>query len=100
MLLRAMLAVAVLSAAAVLFTLFAPDGPAPAVAGGGPVSPSTSTVVMGSLSLGNPAAAVPLRTQGPRPPQDTPVDKTPFTQTLRASPGDTLSGMLTGAGWR
>ncbi len=86
------LAVAVLSAA-LLFTRFAVDGPA-----GGPAAPPASTGIMVSLSLGNPAAAVPLRTQGPRPPQDTPVNHPPFTQTLRASPGDTLSGMLTGAG--
>ncbi len=95
MLAKGMLAVAVLSAAA-LFTWLAPDGPAPAA--GGPASPSISTLVMGPLSLGNQAVAAPLQTQGPRTPQDTPVNKTPFTQTLRAGPGDTLSGMLTGTG--
>ena len=86
------LAVAVLSAA-LPFMRFAADGPA-----GGPAAPPASTLIPGSLSLGNPAAAAPLQTQGPRAPQDTPVNKTPFTQTLRAGPGDTLSGMLTGAG--
>ncbi len=90
---RGMLAVAVLSAA-VLFTRLAPVGPAPAA--GGPASPSTPATA--TLSLGASAVAAPLQTRSPRSPQDTPVDKTPYTQTLRANPGDTLSGLLTGTG--
>ncbi|MCH7956600.1 MAG: hypothetical protein IIB63_03505, partial [Proteobacteria bacterium] len=86
------LAVAVLSAA---LSFLRPAGDDPA---GGPAAAPAFTLIPVSLSLGSPAAAGPLQTQGPRAPQDTPVNKTTFTQTLRASPGDTLSGMLTGTG--
>ncbi len=102
-LLRGLLAVAVLAAGIALAarlsqevsvagTLDA-DGQAPA-----PAAAPPPTIALAPLSLGNSLAAATLRTRHPSPPQAEEPAAVAYVQTLRVGRGDTLASLLALAG--
>ncbi len=99
MLLRAILAATILSAGILLsarFVLETADDAAPGIEAG-----DDATLAIAPISLGNPAAAAALQIRLPdllAGSAEIAANAPRFTQTLTAGRGDTISGMLTGAG--
>ena len=99
MLLRGFLAVAVLAAGVGLSARFLLTDVPPATGLGDPGV--AATIALAPLSLGNPAAAAALKVRHPDTPLGAPsVAREPpaYGYPLRVAPGDTLAGLLVGAG--
>jgi len=93
MLLRGILAFSVVALVALVSARLVVSPPPGALSEG-----DLSTLALAPISLGNPAAAANLRLRHPATPAELVAGPQPYRQRLRAEPGDTLAGILVGAG--